>query len=331
MDLDAFVAAHRAQWDRLDALLRRRHLGAAEADELLDLYQRVSTHLSTVRSASPDADVVQSLSGLLTRARVVTGSARTSSTAEVARFLTRDFPAVLHRTRWWWGTTAVANVLVALAVAAYVSGHPEAYAQVLSAKEIEALVGHDFESYYSEFPHHEFATMVWVNNAWVSAQCIVLGVLGVPVVTLLWANMLNVGVMGALMAAHDRTALFFGLILPHGTLELTCIFVAGATGLRLFWSWVAPGPRTRLQAFAHAGRQAVTVAVGLALVLSVAGVIEGFVTPSDLPTWLRIGIGLAAEGLFLAYALVLGGRADRAGATGDLDRRDVGDTAPVSA
>jgi hypothetical protein len=52
-------------------------------------------------------------------------------------------------------------------------------------------------------------------------------------------------------------------------------------------------------------------------VLFVSGVIEAFVTPSGLPTWARIGVGVAAELAFLAYVFVTGGRAFRAGHTGD--------------
>jgi len=53
VDVDAFVVAHRPTWDRLETLVkRRRRLTGAEVDELVDLYQQVSTHLSMVRSAS---------------------------------------------------------------------------------------------------------------------------------------------------------------------------------------------------------------------------------------------------------------------------------------
>ena len=69
MDLDAFVAAHREEWQRLDELVRQRRLDGAEADEILDLYQRVATHLSVVRSAAPDPSLVTYLSSLLARAR----------------------------------------------------------------------------------------------------------------------------------------------------------------------------------------------------------------------------------------------------------------------
>ena len=100
------------------------------------------------------------------------------------------------------------------------------------------------------------------------------------------------------MVGHGRGALFFGLILPHGLLELTAVFVAAGAGLRLFWSWIEPGPRTRAQAIAHEGRTAVAVALGLAVVLLVSGVIEAFVTPSRLPTWARLAIGIVGRARF---------------------------------
>ena len=331
MDLDAYVAARSRYWGRLEELAGRRRLSGAEGDELLDLYQRVSTDLSVVRSASPDPSVVAYLSMLLTRARVAMVGTRTNTWVDLLRFFTRTFPAALYRTRWWWATTALGSLLVIALVAAWTLRHPEVYASQLTPAEIQAYVGTDFEHYYSEFPHHEFATLVWVNNAWVAAQCIAFGVLGLPVVYVLVTNVQGVGVVAALMMSHDRTGLFFGLILPHGLLELTAVFVAAAVGLRLFWSWVEPGPRTRLQAFAAEGRTAVAIATGLVFVLLVSGAIEGFVTPSGLPTGARIGIGVLAESAFLAYVFVVGRSAYRNGVTGDLDARDIGDQQIVAA
>ncbi len=73
------------------------------------------------------------------------------------------------------------------------------------------------------------------------------------------------------------------------------------------------------------------MALGLAAVLFVSGVIEGFVTPSGLPTWARITIGLVAETVFLLYVFVVGRAAYRRGATGDVEARDAGDSLPVAA
>jgi uncharacterized membrane protein SpoIIM required for sporulation len=133
------------------------------------------------------------------------------------------------------------------------------------------------------------------------------------------------------MAANDRTGLFFGLILPHGLLELTAVFVAFGLGLRLGWTVVDPGPRTRSRALAEEGRTLVAGAVGLALVLFLSGLIEGFVTPSGLPTWARVGIGVLAELLFLAWVFGPGRRAALAGETGDVQGDLRGDVLPSSA
>ena len=120
--------------------------------------------------------------------------------------------------------------------------HPGVESSLISPAEADRLVNVDFEGYYSEYAASHFAAQVWTNNAWVAALCIALGVLGLPgASTCCCPNILNVAVIGALMIQHDRGSLFFGLILPHGLLELTAVFVAAGVGLRLFWSWVEPG------------------------------------------------------------------------------------------
>jgi uncharacterized membrane protein SpoIIM required for sporulation len=318
VDIDAFVAAHEGRWARLEELSRRRRLSGVEADELVDGYQEVATHLSVVRSSAPDPALVAYLSSVLSRARTRTTGSRTKSWREGATFLAATFPAALYRTRRWWLTTLVANVLVAAVMMWWLLSHPGAQSSLVSPAEADRLVEADFEGYYSQYAASHFAAQVWTNNAWVAALCIALGVFGAPVVWLLFSNVLNVAVVGALMIAHDRGSVFFGLILPHGLLELTAVFVAAGVGLRLFWSWVEPGSRSRLDSLAAEGRSAAGVALGLVGVLFVSGLIEAFVTPSPLPTWARIGIGVVAEAGFLAYVFVVGRRAVRDGHTGDL-------------
>ncbi|MHB8449545.1 MAG: stage II sporulation protein M, partial [Mycobacteriales bacterium] len=115
------------------------------------------------------------------------------------------------------------------------------------------------------------------------------------------------------LAAHGRAGEFFVLVLPHGMLELSAVFVAAGTGLRLGWRVVDPGRLPRAQALAEEGRGAVSVALGVVVVLAVSGALEAFVTPSPLPVWLRIGLGALAEAGFLALIGVRG-RAAAAGA-----------------
>lgn len=331
MDVDAYVAAHSGEWQRLEALLGRRgRLSGDEVDELVSLYQRAATHLSVVRSASPDPALVGRLSTLVARARSAVTGSHAPAWKDLARFFAVSFPAALYRSARWWASVGVAFCLVGLAVGAWVAGNPAVQATIATPDEIRQLVEHDFESYYSSAPAGSFAAQVATNNAWVSALALALGVFILPVVWILWQNALNVGIAGGLMASHGRLDLFFGLILPHGMLELTCVFVAAGAGLRLGWSWIDPGPRSRSQALMEEGLAAGALAVGLACTLLLSGVIEAFVTPSGLPTWARIGIGLSAWGAFMAYVFVLGRRAAQAGDLGSVAGAGATDVAPTA-
>jgi uncharacterized membrane protein SpoIIM required for sporulation len=329
VDVDAFVLAHRPTWDRLEALVkRRRQLTGSEVDELVDLYQRVSTHLSMVRTASNDSVLVGRLSGLVARARSAVTGAHAPLWSEFRRFWTVSFPVVAYRSWRWWLGTAVVFFLVTFVIALWVSGNPEVRASIKTPSEINELVNHDFASYYSEHPAGSFALQVWVNNSWVSAQCIGSAILlGIPIPLLLFDNAVNLGVTAGLMFGAGKADIFLGLLAPHGLLELTAVFLAAAAGMRLGWSVVAPGNRPRGQVLAEQGRAVVAVAVGLIAVLLVSGLIEALVTPSPLPTFVRIGIGVAAEIAFLAYIFHFGRKAARAGETGDVD--DAPDVVPT--
>ncbi|WP_299541978.1 stage II sporulation protein M [uncultured Streptomyces sp.] len=324
MDLDVFVTAHRAEWDRLEHLLKRgRKLTGEEADELVALYQRAATHLSLLQSAAPDPRVTGRLTSLVARARSVVTGARKATWRDATRFLTEGFPAAVYRSRHWWIPTAVLCTLMAALIGWWTGAHPEVQASLGAPDDLRRMTmpGGEYETYYSSHPAGSFAAQVWTNNARAAALCLVLGAfLGLPVLWILFVNVVNLGVGIGLMSSAGRLDVFLGLVLPHGLLELTAVFVAAGTGLRLGWTVVDPGPRTRRAALAEQGRAAIGMAVGLALVLFVSGIIEGFVTPSGLSTWSRITVGVVAELTFLAYVYVLGGRASRAGASGDIGR-----------
>ena len=319
MDLDAYVLAHSHEWSRLEQLVKSGRLSGAESDELVERYQQVATHLSVVRTSAPDPSLVAHLSSLLARARNKAAGTRVSTRRGVAKFCLERFPAALYRLRWWWLGCVAGNVVVTAVMMWWLLDHPNVEQTLLSPNEVDQLVNSDFEGYYSEFAASHFAAQVWVNNAWVAALCIALGILGLPVIYLLFNNILNLAVIGSILTRHDRADLFWGLILPHGLLELTAVFVAGGVGLRLFWSWVEPRGLSRTASIAREGRTAATVAIGLVGVLLVSGIIEAFVTPSPLPTWARIAIGITAELAFLAYVFVLGRNAVARGQTGDID------------
>ena len=312
-------------------LVSRRHLSGGEADELVTLYRTCARHLSRVRSAAPDPQLIAELSTRVATARGRLTGTREVRTHAVRRFVLRALPAALYRIRWWTCGVMVAEIALALVVGIWTLHSPEAMAALGSPEELDKYAHEAFESYYSTYSAPDFAAQVWTNNARIAAICVAGGVTGILPLYLLYSNAMALGQAGAIMTDHDMLGVFLSLISPHGLLELTCIFIAGAAGLKLFWTLLVPGPRSRSTALAAEGRALITVAVGLTAALALAGFIEAFVTPAPIAWPVKITIGTGALALLWAYTLVLGRSAVAAGVTGDLEEKEAGYVQPEAA
>jgi len=267
----------------------------------------------------------------LANARASLSGAREPVWREVAVFFAQSLPAALYRIRWWTIGMMAFFLTVAVASGVFIANSPEALTEVGSYEFRENYAEEAFAEYYSESPSTSFFAQVWTNNAWIAAQSIAGGFTGVFTVYVQYANALNVGAVGAIMAEFGYLDIFFQLLLPHGLLELTAIWVAGGAGLRVFWTMLVPGDRPRLRALAEEGRAMFGVALGLVVVLMLSGVIEGYVTGSSLPWEVKNAIGVLALTLFWVYVWVPGRRAFRAGHTGDVSEDYREDVAPVAA
>lgn len=331
MDIDRFITEHEDEWAALDALVRRAgprgaRLQPDEIDELVQRYRTVSTHLALARGRLADPVLAHRLTTLVGRAGAMIYGSRPPSWRGVGRFFTTTFPAALWHLRRHVLIATAALMVPAVVVGAWIGTSDRALDVAAPEALREAYVAEDFEAYYSSQPSAQFASQVTTNNIQVGLLAFASGiVLAVPTLVVLAVNGANVGAAGGLFVAAGEAPRFWGLILPHGLLELTAVFVAGGTGLAIGWAIVSPGDRRRSVAVAEEGRRAVVVVMGLTLMFVVSGIIEGFVTGSALPTWARVGIGTVVEAAFLTYAVVLGTRAAERGFTGAVgEQREAG-------
>ena len=324
MDLDALASARRDEWDRLEQLGRMPGLGGAEADELITRYQSAATDLSAIRSAAGRTAVGDRLGVLISRARLRFAGTAANPLQSVPAFFALRLPAALYRIRWLTLAVAAAFFAIAAAYGLWASTSPQLMAALGREADLDAYANEAFVDYYSQHSGAVFTSMVWTNNAWVALQCVAFGILGVFGPAALLQNAQNLGIAGAVLGTHGHLDTFFLYLAPHGQLELYSLFVACAAGLRIFWAWIAPGPRTRGQALAEEGRALFGVAIGLVISLLVSGLIEGWVTRLDWPWPIKIGIGTVALGAFLVVQWVVGRRAARAGERGDLEEFEAG-------
>ena len=211
----------------------------------------------------------------------------------------------------------------------YLMSNPDVMSQLGTPEHLKYYAQSAFVEYYHQDTNAEFGLSVWANNAWIALVGVATGITGVYPLKILWDNATSLGTSTAVVFSYGGVWHFFRFILPHGLPELTAVFISIAAGLRVFWSLLVPGPMTRFQAVGQAARGAMTAAAGCAILLAGSGVLEGFVTPSDLPDAVKIILGVLMTAAVWAYTLILGRRAHLAGSNADVGI-DAGYYQPVS-
>lgn len=280
MKVDAFVASRGARWDELDELTRaagRRaeRLGPERVRRLGALYRAAAADLAIARRRFPHDPLVENLEELVGRARHLVYATPTSRGSAV-QFFARDY----------W--QLVAEARLALLIAAVLLFVPSGFAAAWALDDPGGAIGlvpEQFRAPAGERPWRQFdageqaafTTAIFTNNIRVTLGAFAGGVAAaIPTVLLLVYNGLLLGAVGGLMIGAGNAAGFVELVTAHGVLELTCIVVAGAAGLRLGWAIVDPGRLTRSASALREARRSLALALGTAPWLVIAGIVEGF-------------------------------------------------------
>lgn len=313
MNLDRFVADRRSSWDELDALLvaargRPERIGADKMRRLGSLYRGAAADLAVARRRFPAEPTVPALEDLVGRAHaVVYGTAVGRESARA--FLThgywrrvRERPALLAVAAlllllptlvaglWAWDDPGAAGALLPTTSEAVGRPRTEGTNLGLSAGE-----------------RASFSAGIFTNNIKVSFGAVAGGIFfGLLTAGILIFNGVTIGVVAGVGVAAGNGSALLELLVPHGVLELSCIVVAGAAGLRMGWALVDPGRRPRGQALVTEGRAAVELVLGTAVWLIVAGLTEGLVTPMGIGPWWAVVVGFGLGGVYWTLVWRLG-------------------------
>jgi uncharacterized membrane protein SpoIIM required for sporulation len=149
------------------------------------------------------------------------------------------------------------------------------------------------------------ATLIMSNNILITLKAFAGGVLlGLYAMYLMIFNGLMLGVIAGLSQFYDFSGRLWSFVAPHAPIELSVIFFAGGAGLQMGYAIVHPGLLTRAAALREAADRAVVIMIGCIPLLAIAGTIEAFISPSDLPLWVKLLVS-AATGVAL-YGYLLG-------------------------
>ena len=155
------------------------------------------------------------------------------------------------------------------------------------------------------------AAFIMQNNIRVTIMTFAFGaMLGLGTIYYLAFNGANIASVLALtyQAGFGNDLVTF--MVGHGVVELSCIFIAGGAGLLIGSAMIMPGDLSRADAMKTRGMEAVRLMIGVALLLVIAAIIEGFISPAPIRPGIKYSIG-AITGLALYSYLLLGGREEK--------------------
>jgi uncharacterized membrane protein SpoIIM required for sporulation len=311
-----FVTVRRSRWDRLAALVDRaarkgvRALPPDEIDELALAYRATTSDLAIARTRGEDPVVLDHLNRLTARAHsvVYVATARTGW-SRFADFVMRGFPREVRRSWAPIGFCTLVTIVAALIAYGSVSADPANVHALLPGMSLPPIdqALHDSNFGFDRSNSPTVASEVITNNVKVAAFAFAGGMTaGLLTGWIILTNGLMVGALGALYANAGFGPDFWATIAPHGVIELSAIQIAGGAGLVLAGGYLRPGRARRGDALVAAARRAGTLVMGVALLLCVAGTIEGFVSPQRLPIYGRDAIGAVTAVALLAYLLGAG-------------------------
>lgn len=312
MNLDTFLAERGPAWEALerDLASARGRFGRPAPEQVIALgrgYRATVADLAFARRRFPGDPVIDRLERLALAGRQAIYASRARRPGAVVHFALRGYWALII------GQTAVLAVSVAalalpcLLAAVWALHDPAAALGLVPGVFKGAAHPHVRHIPLGAATQAVLASSIFTNNIRVAFLAFAGGLtLGFGTIALLAYNGALLGALAGITIQSGNFSVFVRYVAPHGLLELSCIAVSGAAGLRLAWAVIDPGHLPRGVSLRAAARPAVLLALGTAPWLVVAGLTEGFVTPRGLPLGAALGLGGLEAGLFWSLAFTRG-------------------------
>lgn len=303
-----WIGKRKPYWDRLQAILGKtgrrglRVLTYPELSELGLLYRQIAADLASVREDPLSRPWAAYLNQLLARAHNLIYMGRTAGPRGILKFYRRELPQVFRQT---WQYTALAFALfISGALAGFLASLADpAFQRFFLGPEMSATIDRREMWTHSVLTIKPLASSaIMTNNLTVSFTTFAMGITaGVGTIYMMATNGVLIGVIGAACWQSGMSLQLWSFVAPHGVLELPAIFIAGGGGLLLARGLLFPGELPRRESLVFYGGQGVRLVLGIIPILFVAGVLEGFVSPSHLPVAAKFACSAAAAGVLFLY------------------------------
>lgn len=322
MPTDRFIAQRKTAWQRLEDLLKlldSSSLGRLRKDEVRELgriYRRTASDLAIARAESRDPRLVNYLNSLVIRAHGRIYRADAQGRKKIGQFFTRELPQTFRRT--WRYTFVSFLVFTIFAVFSFIGTHydPE-FSELVGVEPAFREVVIETKTHWWEALNESNqvgASYIMTNNIMVTIYTFAFGALcGLGTLFYLAYNGANIASVLSLTYRAGFGNDLVTFMVAHGVVELSCIFIAGGAGLLIGSAILMPGDLTRADALKTRGMEAVRLMVGVALLLVVAGIIEGFISPAPIDPRIKYSVAAVTGVALYAYLLLVGHQKEQDG------------------
>jgi uncharacterized membrane protein SpoIIM required for sporulation len=311
MNIQRWLARREPNWQQLETILRQlekkglKSLTAAQIRQLASLYRSVSADLARAKTHKVGYIIERDLQKLTSRSytQIYQGS-RHQEWKAVKQFYLGGFPQIVQQTWVYWAMATGLFLLGAL-VGWWYSWQDPAFISLVIPEWLINKVTEEQQLWMGSILGVEpvASSNIMINNISVAFNVIGGGIIaGIITAYILLLNGIFLGAVATLVAQNNLAYPFWGFVFPHGSLELPAIFLAGGAGLLIARGLLFPGKYRRVDAVKFYGTQAAKLVYGIVPMLIIAGVIEGFFSPSLLfPDYFKYVVGMAIFALLVIY------------------------------
>jgi uncharacterized membrane protein SpoIIM required for sporulation len=301
---ELFIRSNSNTWRELEDLSNiinkkgLKSLPSVQVKRFLHIFRQCSHHLAYARTHFPQSNTVNYLNSLVGKCHSHVYAVKKVPFKTFIKYICIDFPSLLRQCKWFITASFGFFVFGAILAMLLVYSNPDNAKYFLDPAWVEGIKeGHQGGGQWN---YPLMSSYIMVNNIRVSLLAFVLGLtLGLGTIYVLFINGALLGALTALIYMYGNPTHYWSLILPHGVIELTAIFIAGAAGLMLARGILLPGELTRWHSLIKGAKNAVLLILGVIILLVIAGIIEGFYTPLDISEISKLvfaaltGLGLA--------------------------------------
>jgi uncharacterized membrane protein SpoIIM required for sporulation len=304
MTADEFIAQRSSSWRELEELLQQARaslssLTTKDVERLGFLYRTATADLALAQRDFPRHRLTIYLNQLVGRAHAAIYREQPLRWKQVRDFVLVGYPALYRKVRPWTRVAALLFYLPALVLFFVTWQYPETIYLVMGdsyeVRELVAMV--EAGELWTEIAPEErsiASTAILTNNIQVIFLCFAGGIFaGVGTALVLISNGNQIGALFGLLQANGMAMGLLDFVVAHGFIELSVIVLSGGVGLFMGDGLVRPGLRSRLEVLGERARIGALLMLGSAPLLVIAGLIEGFISPSGLPFWVKLGVGIS--------------------------------------